>query len=357
MNHETQAAIMAIDICEQTITLTANSIRNLVAKLPDIDITCRENLGSNNQTFDESNLTEVCRDFLMECPDVFDNMANVQTVKISHCCGHDEVLTEDVDVNINEWNDLSIPIIVAALLRYAFYEIDDIEVDVSYDVNANNIIIRPTEKEAYNMTDTERELTLESFNLIVDRWANIINNDTVGVQIISGGFTTVGELIDALSQLPRNTFLTPFGDQTAVLAYDAANNSAYLDSENFIEEEFEINEDAACNACDPNTGYVIENGYVCRRENGTATLAEAVEAYVNELNSLIKHEIEFDYDKDEDVWYLMDYDNNAGCAENVCDKDTGNMIVAFYGESHENGFDFETIHNILSAITDGSIVC
>lgn len=56
------------------------------------------------------------------------------------------------------------------------------------------------------------------------------------MELIAENFTTVGELIDALSKLPADTSLTPFGDEDAALVYDKDEKVAYLDNMTYFEE-------------------------------------------------------------------------------------------------------------------------
>ena len=51
---------------------------------------------------------------------------------------------------------------------------------------------------------------------------------------------TVQDLIDLLSQLPEDAVICPFGEVNCGICYDPTTNQAYLDSVNFLEEEFEI---------------------------------------------------------------------------------------------------------------------
>lgn len=55
-------------------------------------------------------------------------------------------------------------------------------------------------------------------------------------KLIASGFISVGELIDALQQLPRNTLCTPTGNDNVCLAYDPDTKTAYLDDQNWLEE-------------------------------------------------------------------------------------------------------------------------
>ncbi|MCR5168601.1 MAG: hypothetical protein K6C13_15520 [Oscillospiraceae bacterium] len=61
------------------------------------------------------------------------------------------------------------------------------------------------------------------------------------MEIILQNIETVGDIIDALSKLPRNTEITPFGDPDAMFVYDKENNRLYLDNNIFLEEEFGVN--------------------------------------------------------------------------------------------------------------------
>lgn len=56
------------------------------------------------------------------------------------------------------------------------------------------------------------------------------------IKVVLNDIQNVGDLIDALSKLPKDTQITPFGSPNTVLAYDADNKVAYLDEANFIEE-------------------------------------------------------------------------------------------------------------------------
>ena len=63
------------------------------------------------------------------------------------------------------------------------------------------------------------------------------------VKIIDYNPRTVGDLIDALQKIPRHTALTPCGDPTTTLAYDAEEKIAYLDEYDWIDENILIDED------------------------------------------------------------------------------------------------------------------
>ena len=49
------------------------------------------------------------------------------------------------------------------------------------------------------------------------------------IVVLGQGFSTVGELMDALSQLSPDTPLTPFGSGSTVLFYVKSEDQAYLD--------------------------------------------------------------------------------------------------------------------------------
>ena len=50
---------------------------------------------------------------------------------------------------------------------------------------------------------------------------------------------TVGDLIDALSKIPRNTTIYPFGSSSVSLAYDKDKYIAYLDETDWIDDKME----------------------------------------------------------------------------------------------------------------------
>ncbi len=62
------------------------------------------------------------------------------------------------------------------------------------------------------------------------------------MEILAQNISNVGELIDALSKIPRTTEITPFGDENTTLAYDKENNRIYMDNDTFLDEEFGIHE-------------------------------------------------------------------------------------------------------------------
>ena len=63
------------------------------------------------------------------------------------------------------------------------------------------------------------------------------------VKVLGQDFETVGELIEALSQLPANTPLNPFGSSNAILFYITKDHRAYLDENyDWIEDEATMEE-------------------------------------------------------------------------------------------------------------------
>ena len=53
---------------------------------------------------------------------------------------------------------------------------------------------------------------------------------------------TVNDLIDALSALPGDAKIDPFGEYEVALAYDDKENRAYIDSRDWIEDFVESEE-------------------------------------------------------------------------------------------------------------------
>ena len=60
------------------------------------------------------------------------------------------------------------------------------------------------------------------------------------MEILLQNINNVGELADALSKLPRDTQITPFGDENTTLVYDKENKRLYMDNDTFLDEEFDI---------------------------------------------------------------------------------------------------------------------
>ena len=62
------------------------------------------------------------------------------------------------------------------------------------------------------------------------------------MRILLENISTVGELKRALSEIPDDTFINPFGSPNCKLAYDKANKIAYLD-EDIDDECWNINDE------------------------------------------------------------------------------------------------------------------
>jgi hypothetical protein len=58
------------------------------------------------------------------------------------------------------------------------------------------------------------------------------------MNIILKNISNVGELTEALSKLPPETGISPFGSENCKLVYDEENKVAYIDEDfGFLEEE------------------------------------------------------------------------------------------------------------------------
>lgn len=55
------------------------------------------------------------------------------------------------------------------------------------------------------------------------------------MKIILENISNVGDLVEALSTIPKETKIHPFGEIGSVLAYDEKEKRAYIDSMSFIE--------------------------------------------------------------------------------------------------------------------------
>lgn len=68
----------------------------------------------------------------------------------------------------------------------------------------------------------------------------------MNVQLLCKRVTTVGELVKALSQLPSDASISPFGSESCKLVYKEKENRAYLDedlTDILTEEEYTQLED------------------------------------------------------------------------------------------------------------------
>lgn len=60
------------------------------------------------------------------------------------------------------------------------------------------------------------------------------------MKLICKNIKTVGQLQNALSQLPSDTILNPFGSENASLVYDKKNEIAYIDEDFSWAEDEEL---------------------------------------------------------------------------------------------------------------------
>lgn len=251
----------------RTVVVTIESMLDFIAKLPDVDVFCRQHQ-TGNMPLDNSSLTDICQNFLL-C---------YQPVK--------EMLDRIHVQNCNSTPDI---LVILATICYAAYSIDEVDLEATCDVDSTMFTIHRMKKNTEDMTDTEHDLTDEACGEIIDRYLTMINdtNPQSGHEIVT---ITDGRL---------------------------------------------------------NTCEAVENN----------DLKRAVERYIDEkLMSLVQHEIEFDYDEDDDVWYLMDYNAENEGAEQVFDDHTKQPIIAFYGASHPHGIDNDALYYVLSNLTEGSVV-
>lgn len=60
------------------------------------------------------------------------------------------------------------------------------------------------------------------------------------MKVLLQNINNTGDIIDALIKLPRDTQITPFGDENTTLVYDEKNKRLYMDNATFLDEEFGI---------------------------------------------------------------------------------------------------------------------
>ena len=60
------------------------------------------------------------------------------------------------------------------------------------------------------------------------------------MKVLLQNINNTGDIIDALIKLPRDTQITPFGDENTTLVYDEKNKRLYMDNDTFLDEEFGI---------------------------------------------------------------------------------------------------------------------
>ena len=80
------------------------------------------------------------------------------------------------------------------------------------------------------------------------------------MKLILRNINTVGALKEALAKLPADASLTPFGDSNALLVYDRENKTAYIDSAEFFDEEFDFDVDEKRDAAE--ITIVVKDGMV-----------------------------------------------------------------------------------------------
>lgn len=63
----------------------------------------------------------------------------------------------------------------------------------------------------------------------------------VKAKVLVKRISTVGQLVKALSQLPNDTLISPFGSETAKLVYKESENRVYIDEDfsDFDEDDLE----------------------------------------------------------------------------------------------------------------------
>ena len=82
----------------------------------------------------------------------------------------------------------------------------------------------------------------ESFDLSVTRQEFINYKESTAI-VLTDEINTVGDIIDTLSKIPKDTVICPYGDQDAMLIYIKYRNAVFLDNRNFLEENFSIKKD------------------------------------------------------------------------------------------------------------------
>lgn len=94
--------------------------------------------------------------------------------------------------------------------------------------------------------------------------------------------------------------------------------------------------------------YVInDSGELSETKYGSPDIESAITARIRQLESLVEntHELEIDYDDENDTWQAMYYNADT---ENAFDiYENGHAVIAFLGDSHENGIDFDIIDSYL----------
>lgn len=313
--------------------VTAEAVKSLVAKLPQIKNHCDE--FSDEKTFDDCNLVDTCKVYLLECPALQDDIDNVELIS----AGQD-------DINTRVWNDqYSVQVVIAALLRHAIREIEGINATVSATIDDYNITINPAYKAAYELTTAERELTRESFVSIILKYANALHSGDIGAYTAGKNIKTVGDLIEALSDMPRDAKIVYDAD---TIVYDTTERTVHITTEDGARSIIRSANAGSFNIYAPDNktvfGVYIANGCVHKSAyHGCSTLEEAVE---NAALTMKLDEYRIEYDETRDVWYMLDKNGNR--RTNLDDE----PIVAFYGESHKDGIDYKLIKKWSNVINE-----
>jgi hypothetical protein len=313
--------------------VTAEAVKSLVAKLPQIKHHCDE--FGDKKTFDDCNLVDTCKVYLLECPVLQDDIDNVELIS-----------NEQDDINTRVWNDqYSLQVVIAALLRYAIHEMEGIDVTVSAATDNYNITINPACKAAYEMTTAERELTRESFVSIILKYANALHSGDLGAYTAGKNIKTVGDLITALSDIPRDAKIVYDAD---TIVYDTTERTVHITTEDGAKSIIRSANAGSFNIYAPDDktvfGVYIANGCVHKSAyHGYSTLEEAVE---NAALVMRMSECRIEYDENKDIWYVLDKNNNR--KTNLDDE----PIVAFYGENYENGIDYKLIKKWSNVINE-----
>lgn len=63
------------------------------------------------------------------------------------------------------------------------------------------------------------------------------------MKVITKNINTVGQLMKALSKLPSDAVLNPFGSECAHLVFDEKNNQAYIDEDFSWADNEELDEE------------------------------------------------------------------------------------------------------------------
>ena len=63
-------------------------------------------------------------------------------------------------------------------------------------------------------------------------------DNLIDIKIVMKNIRTVGDLREALNNLPDDYKLLPFGSSTSCIAVDKSNKIVYLDELNWLESEF-----------------------------------------------------------------------------------------------------------------------